>query len=367
MEREVPVAFLGGAFQNASSFRNEVEWLVPQAPVVLVDLPGQGENPQQAPELNVGDLARLFVRGLERIGIGRIHLVGLSYGAALAHAIAAGYPDVVEKLVLVGVTRRARPALRGILEHGVEMVTLRKLDEFAFASVHHLFNPSNLERNGISKLLVRRLWASLTGLDEFAQARYVHNTQRLLRSELSGAPSCETLVVSARFDNFVMPHEGLEVARDCPRAKFVLFKKGDHLIPLEQPSALAELYSDYLAGKPIEASSRLDMVDPRSGNLERRVAPRRACTPLVATIADGVGSVLRGRIVDISYDGCFVEVGDGVHGRPLSSWWRAILASEAAELRLPVVVEPAAGGGGVRCIFIKTRAESWLAISRLLA
>lgn len=357
-----PVVFLGGAFQSSWSFRHEVERLAPSHPVVLLDLPGQGQNAQQAAELDFDDLAQLLGRALWRMELDRVHIVGLSYGSGIAHAFASHHPDRVARSILGGVTRRARPMLRRILEHGIQLVDEGDLDAFAYATAHHLFNPSKTAHTGVDEAAIMRLCDGIRSLDPEAHCRFRHNTARLLRSTLTGAPACETLVYSARYDNFVMPHEAFEVARSCPRAVFAMFTSGDHLLPLEHPRALVELYAAFLGGEPLVAVPGIELVDPKTGSVERRIEPRRPCHGIEVVVRDAAGDELVG-VVDVTHDGCLVGA-RGARGTPTRGARHAVLEAPAVGLEVPVVVED--DPVGARCVFIKSSPRAWSAICRLV-
>src|SRR5215216_6618904 len=67
-----PLLYLGGAFQNAWSFLLDVKHFLPQRPVILLDLPGQGQNDQLSESLSAGDFAELIRRFLDEHGIQRV-------------------------------------------------------------------------------------------------------------------------------------------------------------------------------------------------------------------------------------------------------------------------------------------------------
>ncbi|MBX3243005.1 MAG: alpha/beta hydrolase [Acidobacteria bacterium] len=71
--------------------------------VIAVDLVGFGysEKPSWF-DYTINSQARMIVRLMDKLGIGRAVMTGSSYGGAVAATIALDHPDRVEKLVLVG-------------------------------------------------------------------------------------------------------------------------------------------------------------------------------------------------------------------------------------------------------------------------
>ena len=61
-----PLLCLGGAFQSRWSFRHVAERLLPDHPVAVVDLPGQGNNTQDSQALDFDGFADLLERFCQR-------------------------------------------------------------------------------------------------------------------------------------------------------------------------------------------------------------------------------------------------------------------------------------------------------------
>ena len=56
-EGKAPIVFLGGAFQSSLSFKKDVQVLIKDFPIIIMDLPSQGDNDQLAPELSFNGFA----------------------------------------------------------------------------------------------------------------------------------------------------------------------------------------------------------------------------------------------------------------------------------------------------------------------
>ncbi|MEU0468385.1 MULTISPECIES: alpha/beta fold hydrolase [unclassified Amycolatopsis] len=81
----------GGNLPAFSDYRN-----------IVVDLPGWGESPRpETDEPLIFHAADRVCRAMTALGIERAHLVGNSYGGAVAMRIAMRYPDRVDRLVLM--------------------------------------------------------------------------------------------------------------------------------------------------------------------------------------------------------------------------------------------------------------------------
>jgi pimeloyl-ACP methyl ester carboxylesterase len=84
--------------------------------VVAVDLPGFGESPVPSRPWDARDFGDCVAGLLRRLGLGPVTLIGHSHGGRTAIALAAQYPELVRKLVLVdsaGIVPRRGPRYYG--------------------------------------------------------------------------------------------------------------------------------------------------------------------------------------------------------------------------------------------------------------
>lgn len=70
--------------------------------VYAFDLMGHGQSAKPDLDYTIEDFGRNILEAMDRLGIGQAHLVGNSIGALIALEIAAGHPERVRRLVLVG-------------------------------------------------------------------------------------------------------------------------------------------------------------------------------------------------------------------------------------------------------------------------
>ncbi len=113
---QTPILIVGGAFQNFNSYKYCVEQLFQCGPVILIDLPSMGANQQitnrdsgvSAATLELPDLARILVQWLEQVQLSKISVMGMSLGSVIASCFADLRPDMVERLVLMGVMQKTR-------------------------------------------------------------------------------------------------------------------------------------------------------------------------------------------------------------------------------------------------------------------
>jgi 3-oxoadipate enol-lactonase len=97
-----PVVLLHNIFCDRRVFEGVVPALLPRHRTIAVDFRGHGESPLGADPYGVSDLVGDVVAILDREGIARAAVVGLSLGATVALELALAHPDRVQRLVLMG-------------------------------------------------------------------------------------------------------------------------------------------------------------------------------------------------------------------------------------------------------------------------
>lgn len=302
-----PLVFIGGAFQNAWSFLREVKHFLPQRPVILVDLPGQGQNNQLAEQLTFTDFAGLLRAFLDEHGLRQVIPVGLSYGSGIAYTFALQAPDRVDRLILGGTTERIRPRVQQSLLKSFWYLERGRSDVFADMVIGHLLNLPQREATGVSDRLINAMRMGMLELTEVELVRYRHNSTRLFREELGGHPACRTLVFTASYDHFTAPFEGLAVAKRCPRAEFALIEKGDHLAPVENPRVAIALYDAFVNDRPLTGlPGVLTGMAAAEATRERRLLPRRDGRRREVTLRRDGDAESHAALLDYNAHGCLL-------------------------------------------------------------
>jgi pimeloyl-ACP methyl ester carboxylesterase len=97
-----PVIALHGWLDNAASF-GPLAPLLPGLDIVALDLPGHGLSDHRPPgqHYHFVDFVADVIAAADALGWDRFALIGHSMGAGIASLIAAGFPQRVERLVLI--------------------------------------------------------------------------------------------------------------------------------------------------------------------------------------------------------------------------------------------------------------------------
>ncbi|MER3557760.1 MAG: alpha/beta hydrolase, partial [Thermus sp.] len=118
-----PVVLLNGLFQRLEAWEGILPHLK-DFQVLRYDMRGQGPSLVGEESLTPGRHAQDLEDLLDRLGLARVHLVGLSNGGVVAQVFALKRPERVQSLVLLCTTPHLDTALRAKVEswlHALEV------------------------------------------------------------------------------------------------------------------------------------------------------------------------------------------------------------------------------------------------------
>ena len=312
-----PIVFIGGAFQNCWSFLREVKHFLPQRPIILLDLPGQGQNSQLSGNLGFADFADLIERFLDQQGLARVIPIGLSQGSGIACAFARRHPERVECVILCATTQQLRPRIETTLRLSFSKLDEGCVDSFAAGVVHHLLNLPHRASTNVTDRLIEGIRVGMVDLSDNERVRYRDNSTRLFRERLDARVSPRMLVCTARHDHLMPPFEGFALTSEGAASEFVIIEQGDHLSPIENPRTHIALYDAFINDRPrssvpgvVTGVAAAEMTRERR-MLERRPGRRRE---VFLRTSDGVES--RALLLDYNAHGCLLEL---LPGAPSSS------------------------------------------------
>ena len=188
------------------------------------------------------DMARDQAEAMERLGIGKADIFGVSMGGMIAQHLAADYPEKVNKLILTVTSARPNPILTESIGEWVSCA--RRGDHTAFmdSNVRRIYSEAYYRRN---KWLVP-IMGKLTkpkSYDRFfvqADACLTHDAyERLCRIQ---AP---TLVIGGEKDNTLGGDASREIAAGIPGAELRMYGQLGHGL-YEEARDFNQLVRSYL-------------------------------------------------------------------------------------------------------------------------
>jgi pimeloyl-ACP methyl ester carboxylesterase len=96
----VPIILLHGALSDSRTWRRQLEELSDEFTVVAWDAPGCGRSADPPETFRLPDFADCLAAFIEKIGIAKPHILGLSFGSGLALELYHRHPAIPRSLIL---------------------------------------------------------------------------------------------------------------------------------------------------------------------------------------------------------------------------------------------------------------------------
>jgi pimeloyl-ACP methyl ester carboxylesterase len=253
-----PLVFVHGLSGSWPNWLEQLPVFAAEHRVVTFDLPGFGHSPMPRGEISIKGYARLLDGLLAQLGVDSATVVGNSMGGFIAGELAIGFPERVQRLVLVSAagisthgdprTERALPAVRRVnrvmgmaaawvAAHSDAASSRPRLREATLGLV--LAHPAQLPA-ALAAEQVRG--AGKPGFVEGLQAVIDYDI-----SERLPEIACPTLIVWGDRDRLITVRDADVFAELIPNSRKVVFTDTGHMAMLERPAAFNTLLKDFLA------------------------------------------------------------------------------------------------------------------------
>jgi 3-oxoadipate enol-lactonase len=209
--------------------------------IIRYDARGHGHSPVPEGRYALADLGRDALALLDRLGIARADVCGLSLGGMTAMWLAANAPDRVGRLVLC-----CTSALYGPPEMWADRaatVRAQGTGAIADATVARWVTSSFTAAHPAATKLLRDMIAATPAAGYAGACAAIEDMD--LRSDLAriGAP---TLVVAGADDPATPPEHGAAIAEGIAGARFEVLADAAHLATYQQPEAANRLIVEAL-------------------------------------------------------------------------------------------------------------------------
>ena len=279
---EAPVLVLANSLGSTTTIWDAlVPRLAPHLRVVRYDLRGHGRSPVPPGPYTLADLGEDVVALLDRLGVERASICGISLGGMTGMWLGAHAPERVERLILCCSSARLGPPERWseraatVRAQGTEAVADAVLPNW-FSARFAAAEPEFMAR-------MRAMLAS-TPADGYAACCGVIEHMDL-RDALPGI-TAPTLVIGGREDGAAPPEHQLALAQGIPGARLVVLPDAAHLAPVEQPAVASRLILEHLgvaADRALEAGLAVRRAVLGDAHVDRAIA---RTTPFTADFQD---------------------------------------------------------------------------------
>jgi pimeloyl-ACP methyl ester carboxylesterase len=222
---------------------SQVSALSKDRPVLVYEAAGQGLQPFDSSNLTLPRQAELLHQTLQEIfPDSQFNIAGFSLGGRIAMAFAVLYPNLVNKLVVTGVS--VEPSLAGIvaLESWKHLLSSNNIDGFAWSILQTTYSPNFLRKN------LHRLpqWVNMICENNSAEGLLELLSQTRALPEWSISTMSERLTM---LDKCLILGE-LDIMAPLPLEDWNtvhIVPDCGHAVPTEQPLEWRRLVLDFLA------------------------------------------------------------------------------------------------------------------------
>jgi 3-oxoadipate enol-lactonase len=246
------VLLIHGLGSSTEDWQPQVDALAQRFRVVTYDVRGHGRTGKPRGRYSVPQFADDAAALIQALGLGPVHVVGLSMGGMIGFQLAADHPELVRSLVIVN--------------SGPEMVLRTWKERFAIFQRRMIVRVMGMRSWGsvlADRLLPAREHAALR--TEFVErwarndkAAYLRALDALVgwtvTARLPGI-TCPVLVVSADQDYTPIPWKERYTAM-MPNARLAIVADSRHMMPIERPEAFHDVLIPFLAGQSAAAAVR---------------------------------------------------------------------------------------------------------------
>lgn len=252
---KTPVLLVHGLGDEADTWRHVLPGLQPQFRVIAPDLPGFGRSELPQCNLSVPFFASTLLDLLDHLSLSNVVLVGHSMGAVIAHQLALGHPERVERLVLISGSLVSKEnnlnfGLLAFLIPGLGewlYMRLRKDPQAAYRSLASYYrNLDELpqgERDFLFQRVNERVWSNSQRQGYFSSLRglvsWLPAQQKGLPARLSGWQTPVTLLWGE--DDHVTPLANAQALKELlPTLRLEIVQGAGHNLQQEKPQVVVQ-------------------------------------------------------------------------------------------------------------------------------
>lgn len=229
-----------------ANWRGVIPGLSEDFRVLAPDVLGFGYTPGPSSGRYTLDLWAEHVLGfLDALGVGRLHVVGNSFGGALALKLATLRPDLVDRLVLmgsVGVASVLSPGLDQVWGFTPSRENMRAmLDLFAWDRARVTDDLADVRLAAATRPGVQEAFAAM-----FPSPRQSALDALVVDERQVGALQQPTLVLHGREDQVIPLSNSLRLLELVPRAQLHVFGQCGHWVQIEQQARFLRLVREFL-------------------------------------------------------------------------------------------------------------------------
>jgi len=212
--------------------------------LLAYDFPGHGESRAPSAPYGIADLSAQLAAVLDRAGVARATVAGISLGGLVAQHFAASFPTRVDRLVLIDTTPRYTDEMRKMWAVRAAQARKDGVKSLIPGLLEVWFTPSFVAQDPPAVRYVRDT------LERCSGEGYAHACEALAAADLRGLAAtirAPTLVVCGEQDIPSFLDAARWLKANIANAKLAWLAPAQHASILEQPDAFRRTLRDFLA------------------------------------------------------------------------------------------------------------------------
>jgi 3-oxoadipate enol-lactonase len=240
-----PAVVLGHALgANSHIWGYQLPLLTARFRVLAYDLPGHGESDPPVGQDSFDDFAHDLVALLDRTGISRATLVGLSIGGMVAQHFASLYPDRLRALVLCSTGCQTNEAGKKIFEDRIAQVNKGGVETQVESSITRWFTPQFASDAPATIEWVKWMYQKTSPAGFINGCRAIQELDTLDRLSNITAP---TLLIPGELDQGFPESVSRTIQSRIKNAQLKVLTGAAHIGNVELPHRFNELLFEFLA------------------------------------------------------------------------------------------------------------------------
>lgn len=241
------IAFFNGVAMNTTLWKNQIDYFTNNKQILLHDFRGQGQSSLKPNKFTFDQHVEDFYSLLEKLDIGKVHIVGVSYGAEVAMHFALKYPDKIRTLTLGTAVSEVKPLLKAQVESWIMAAKTYNGELFYRVMSPFVYSNDFYKTNG--KWLEKRAKKFGENVSNDWLDAFVGLCNNFLTLDITDDLSkikIPTLIISGSEDILKPSEYGKIINEKIPNSKFKIVDKAAHGLFAEKPTEFNQLINNFI-------------------------------------------------------------------------------------------------------------------------
>ena len=242
------LVLLHGVGLSQSIWVEQVKAFAPTHQIITYDLMGHGRSAPVSDNAALGDWVHQLENLVGELQLGRLSLVGFSFGGLIAQGFAAKHADRIEKLVLMSTVYDRSEAQKANVLSRLEIVKREGPHATIPTSLSRWFSPQFAE----SHPDVMDRYVVMLRENDVASFLSAYTCFATVDRDLVGVLAKfnrPTLIMTGELDTGSTPDMARKLAGMIPGAEHSIIAGGRHMMPVEMPDEVNSVLCRFLEGE----------------------------------------------------------------------------------------------------------------------